>query len=79
MIFNNLSARCQLIIKDGLELIKEDYLKQNYFNAIKGLTELMKMFEEDEEFYGMIAELRDVAKDAWREKMNNEKMFVSKI
>lgn len=77
MIYANLSRRCQKQVEVGIATINKMKEKGDYFNAIKGLTELMEMFEEDKEFYKLIENLRDVAKDLWRKRLIKQSSIAS--
>jgi len=73
MIFANLSRKNQRQVEEGLDLINNMKQEGDYFNAIKGLMELMEMFKEDTVFYKLVENLRDTAKDLWKAEIAKRK------
>lgn len=72
MIYANLSRKNQNEVKQGLEVIAKMKENGDYFNTIKGLMGLMEMFEEDKEFYRLVKNLRDTAKDLWKAQLEKK-------
>ena len=73
MIFANLSRRNQRQVEAGLNIINKMKEDGDYYNVIKGLMELMEMFEEDTKFYKLIENLRNNAKDLWKKEMEKNR------
>jgi hypothetical protein len=60
-------------LREGMEIIDAMRREGQYFEVIKGLTDLMEMFKEDIEFYKLIDNLRNDAKDMWRDAIGAKK------
>jgi hypothetical protein len=75
MIYNNLSYKNQMEVEEGMEWINKMVVDGEYLDAIKGLTELMGMFEEDITFHKLVSNLRDTAKDLWKEQLEKTKLI----
>jgi hypothetical protein len=75
MIFANLSRRNQRQVEQGLNIINKMKEDGDYFHVIKGLMELMEMFEEDKKFYKLIENLRNTAKDLWKKEIEKNKNY----
>ena len=73
MIYNNLSYKNQMEVDEGMEWINKMVVDGEYLDAINGLTELMGMFEEDITFHKLVSNLRDTAKDLWKEQLYAER------
>jgi hypothetical protein len=72
MTVENLNEEALEHLREGMEILDAKTKQGEYFEVIKGIMQLMKMFEEDIEFHKILTQLRDDAKNMWREEMKRK-------
>jgi len=73
MTIENLNQEGLKHLSEGMDILYEKRNNKEYLEFIKGIMELMKMFEDDNKFHSVLVVLRDETIEMWRDEINKKK------